>query len=144
MTPCEANENYYRKVLIGNLNEDEIGKLPPVFDWKYSGIENNDGQSYYLFANENVGMMIYFLYHDTDNIFESRNVLPIDCDNMNKKAYKKGGDPAEKQADDITEDFLYHFCTRFNKAIRSVNEEASSNIWCAIVPSVHDVEKSLK
>ena len=80
----EPKENYYRKVIIENISEDNIGLLSSAYDWKYCGTETINGEVYHVFANEDIGMKIYFRYK---NSFVSTNVLPIDAANMNTKEY---------------------------------------------------------
>lgn len=137
----EPKENYYRKVIIENISEDNIGLLSSAYDWKYCGTETINGKVYHVFANEDIDMKIYFRYK---NSFVSTNVLPIDAANINRKEYLLGGDSAEQQADDITEDILYDFCIKINSIAHEVNERKDQNIWCAIVPSVHDMKEHLE
>ena len=137
----EPKENYYRKVIIENISEEEIGLFSPACDWEYVGTEFISGVKYHVFANENVGQKIYFTYKSS---FVSTNVLPIDAANMNKKEYLLGGDSAEEQADCITEDILYDFCIKINLKAKEENAKIDQSIRCAIIPSVHDIERYLK
>ena len=130
--------DYYRKVIIYGISEEELSTLKEFDGWEYKEKEINL-KGVYKFQNTTVGKGVEItLNKEVENVYISVNVLPLDEKYFKSDVYIEGFDSSENQATSITDDVLYSFCLCFNKMARVLNKD-TNNYWvCGIIPAKLD------
>lgn len=107
--------------------------------WHFDDKDEELSENQIKLKNVELGAEIVF-NRESEYIFTSINVLPIDCSNLNSPEYNKGFDSAENQMKDIRDDILFNLCCRINNVIENNDLKA----FCGIKPAEYDKKRCFK